>query len=205
MSGTSQNPSSDQSYDPNHHPQQQHQQQQQQQLFLQQFFDKPIEPSATHLPQVVQFDNSDNNTNLFSNYPQPPIDSLNMQLPFYPQLPLSVNQHSLPFRPHVGRSTIPPPRRALTEREQFLVFVKILFKCLKQAQEDRISRQAQTIVFECTRRNRRGEHGFSPLQSAVEKHLRTVVGERYWMRAQLYYEQYCATKGIRRLEQAAAV
>lgn len=85
-------------------------------------------------------------------------------------------------------------RRPLTERERFLVFVKILFRCMSD--DHSVQSQAKAIVADCTRRNRLGERGYIPLQSAVEYRLRGTVGEHYWRSAKSRFDRYCYEKGL---------
>jgi hypothetical protein len=79
-------------------------------------------------------------------------------------------------------------------RERFLIFIKILFKCLDQGNEPTLQQRAKKIVVECTRRNRLGDPQFSPLMEAVEKRLRRVVGEVHWRRALLLLRHFSAKR-----------
>jgi hypothetical protein len=81
-----------------------------------------------------------------------------------------------------------------TPREQFLVFIKILFKGLDQANEPEVSLKAKKIVSECTRRNRLGDPNFTPLMEAVEQRLRGFVGEVHWRRSLLYLRYFIAKR-----------
>lgn len=83
-----------------------------------------------------------------------------------------------------------PPSQAMSNREHFLILIKILFKCLDQANEPEVRSKAKQIVTECTRRNRQGDSKFTPLIEAVEKRLRGVVGEVHWRRARLLLRYY---------------
>lgn len=78
-------------------------------------------------------------------------------------------------------------------REQFLVFIKILFKILDQAQEVHTRNRAKKLVAECTRKNREGDPNYTPLMDAVQERLRLFVGEAHWRKAMLllrhYYQQ----------------
>jgi hypothetical protein len=87
-------------------------------------------------------------------------------------------------------SPAPPSSSAMSQREHFLIFIKILFKCLDQANEPEVRNKAKKIVAECTRRNRQGDLDFSPLMEAVEKRLRGFVGEAKWRRALLLLRHY---------------
>jgi len=83
-------------------------------------------------------------------------------------------------------------RRVLSEREKFVVFVKILMKCV----DPKLRPRAKAVVTECTHRNRMGDSNYTPLQEAVERRLRGSVGELYWAKAKLYFDQYCQRKGL---------
>jgi len=92
-------------------------------------------------------------------------------------------------------STSPPPRSAVVmERENFLVFIKILFKILDQANEPETKSRAQRIVLECRRRSQAGDPNFTPLMDATEKRLRAFVGEAKWRRAHLFLHHYIVNK-----------
>jgi hypothetical protein len=93
------------------------------------------------------------------------------------------------------------PSRFRSPRERFLVFIKILFRLLDQANEPEIRLRAKTIVAECTRRNRLGDPNFSPLMEAVERRLRGFVGEVLWRRALLLLRHFVAKRTERRDEQ----
>jgi hypothetical protein len=92
---------------------------------------------------------------------------------------------------------VSPMGRAITEREQFLLFIKILLKFIEQAGNPRLRQHAKAVVGECTRRNRMGDMDYVPLQDAVEMRLRNVVGDITWTRAKLYVDHYVAKRGIR--------
>lgn len=81
---------------------------------------------------------------------------------------------------------------ANNHRARFLVFIKILFKCLDQANEPDIRDRAKEIVAECTRRNRMGDPKFTPLVEAVEKRLRVFVGEMHWKKASILLRTFAA-------------
>ena len=87
--------------------------------------------------------------------------------------------------------------RGLTERQQFLIFVKILLKYIDRTNNPQLRRAAKAVVAECTRRNRMGDTDYMPLQAAVERRLRTTLGEVHWTRAKLCFDTYVARQGIR--------
>jgi hypothetical protein len=89
----------------------------------------------------------------------------------YPQTP---TKQKLP-----GRGRYP----MLSDRQKFLVFVKVLFKLLEGQSEHSTLQRAKAIVAECTQRNRMGDSRYIPLQDAIRVRLRLVVGESNWTRA----------------------
>jgi hypothetical protein len=104
---------------------------------------------------------------------------------------LQLQQHQMRARSAVAVD------RVLGERELFLIFIKILFKCIERCSNGRLRQRAKAIVTECTRRNRMGDSEFSPLQDAVEARLKDIVGDTYWNQAKVYTGYYCQQKGIR--------
>jgi hypothetical protein len=104
---------------------------------------------------------------------------------------LQQQQQQMRARPSVAAN------RVLGERELFLIFIKILFKCIERCSNGRLRQRAKAIVTECTRRNRMGDSNFSPLQDAVETRLKDIVGDTYWNQAKVYTGYYCQQKGIR--------
>jgi hypothetical protein len=76
------------------------------------------------------------------------------------------------------------------ERENFLLFIKILFKILEDAHEPDVKSKAQRIVMDCKRRSQQGDPNFSPLMDALERRLRGFVGELKWRRAHLFLSHY---------------
>jgi hypothetical protein len=83
---------------------------------------------------------------------------------------------------------------ATQERENFLMFIKILFKILDDAQEPHTKQKAKRIVLECRRKNQLGDPNFNPLMDAVESRLRQFVGESSWRRAHLFLHHYIHTR-----------
>ena len=82
------------------------------------------------------------------------------------------------------------PSIIVQERENFLLFVKILFKILEEAREPETRARAQRIVLECRRRSQQGDPNFIPLMEATERRLRLFVGENKWQRAHLFLHHY---------------
>lgn len=84
------------------------------------------------------------------------------------------------------------PTRILTaqERENFLLFCKILFKILDEANEPQTRQRAKRIVLECRQRNQQGDPNFHPLMDAIEPRLRNFVGETSWKRAHVFMQHF---------------
>lgn len=76
------------------------------------------------------------------------------------------------------------------ERENFLLFIKILFRILEQAHEPQTRQRAQRIVVECNRKFKQGDPNYVPLMDAVERRLRRFVGEANWSKAHLFLHHY---------------
>lgn len=76
------------------------------------------------------------------------------------------------------------------EKKTFLLFVKILFKLLKEHQGDEFTSKAKRVVMECRRHNQQNHPAFRPLMEALERHLRLFVGDKLWARAHCYLHHY---------------
>lgn len=87
-----------------------------------------------------------------------------------------------------------PKSAARMERENFLLFIKILFKVLEEENDASIRTKAQRIVMECRRRNQQGDPNFTPLMYGIERHLRVFVGEAKWRRSHLLLHHYITTR-----------
>jgi hypothetical protein len=123
-------------------------------------------------------------------YSNPSRSTLLLNANIRAQQQLQQHQHQQRARPAVAN-------RMLGERELFLIFIKILFKCIERSSNGRLRLRAKAIVTECTRRNRMGDSNFSPLQGAVEIRLKEIVGDMFWNQAKVYTGYYCQQKGIR--------
>jgi hypothetical protein len=78
------------------------------------------------------------------------------------------------------------------ERDNFLLFIKILFKVLED--DPTVRSRAQRIVMECRRQNQSGDPNYIPLMAGVERHLRVFVGEPKWRRSTLLLHHYIVNK-----------
>lgn len=83
-----------------------------------------------------------------------------------------------------------PQNTTVVERRRFLIFMKILFQMLKNAESEETRRHAQRIVVECRFRSQTGDPAFCPLERAVDKHLRAFLGEALWNKARLLLHLY---------------
>ena len=79
----------------------------------------------------------------------------------------------------------------LSDRQSFLLFIKVLLKYLEKVPELNLRRQVKVIVAECVRRNRQGDQHFVPLPDAIELLVRKCVGEFHWTRARLCLDTLC--------------
>jgi hypothetical protein len=84
----------------------------------------------------------------------------------------------------------------LTERQLFLVFVKILFQYMEHTKLVALRRRARIVVQECTARNRCHEAAYMPLQPMVAQRLQDTLGHRHWARVQECFDVYCLQQGI---------
>lgn len=80
----------------------------------------------------------------------------------------------------------------LPERQQFLVFTKVLFKYLAKANVD--PRHAKRVVAKCIRENREGRS--ASLVDTLEIELRKCLGELHWHRANKCFKAYCSKLGV---------
>ena len=76
--------------------------------------------------------------------------------------------------------------RRSRQRRDFLLFVRVLIKCIEQSHNYKLTLQTKALVAECVKRNRMGDPHFSPLQDSMEIRLRGLVGQDYWHQAKDY-------------------
>lgn len=82
------------------------------------------------------------------------------------------------------------------ERNEFLAFIKVLFRLLKINGENARLHHAKKIVAECALRNRNGNANFVLWKHSVDHRLRAVVGDEYWCQAQRYLDGYKYRRGL---------
>ena len=105
----------------------------------------------------------------------------------------SVKQHS-----SVSGAQPPHPHNRL-HRENFLVFTRILFKCLSDHPSPEVRIEAKRTIMDCTRRNRMGDPGYHPLIDAIEARLRHIIGDIHWKKALEYLDHYMTYRRIGRV------
>jgi hypothetical protein len=88
----------------------------------------------------------------------------------------------------IPRNHIPPQQ--CRERVRFALFLKILFKRLKDSGEKDLFLKAQALVFFVTSKNRAGDPSYRPLMDSLERGLRRMVGEAHWRRAHILMRMY---------------
>jgi hypothetical protein len=89
------------------------------------------------------------------------------------------------------------------QRRDFLLFVRVLIKCIEQSRNYKLTLQTKALVAECVKRNRMGDPHFSPLQDSMEIRLRGLVGPNYWHQAKDYIHCFKKAKSNSILKPAA--
>ena len=111
----------------------------------------------------------------------------------------SPSQSSKPVKQHssVSGAQPPPPHpHNRLHRENFLVFTRILFKCLSDHPSPEVRIEAKRTIMDCTKRNRMGDPGYHPLIDAIEARLRHVIGDIHWKKALEYLDHYMTYRRI---------
>ena len=88
------------------------------------------------------------------------------------------------------------------KRARFVLFVKILFKCLEQSGDAFLIQQTKRLISDFSKISRNTSHslqmfqyGDSNIASSMESQLRGLVGESNWKRAEKYMKYYIARQG----------
>lgn len=84
-----------------------------------------------------------------------------------------------------------------SRRRSFLVFVRILVKCIERADDKLLAYRVRRLVEECIQRHREGQAEYKSLVDSVEKRLRLMVGIDYWTQARMYLRHYHEWKQTR--------
>jgi len=80
-----------------------------------------------------------------------------------------------------------------TEKEQFLMFTRVLMKYLEQKDPDMHAR-AKAVIRECAEKNKRKEKGYESVTLAMQSRLKQTVGTSYWERAGDYLQHFLKQK-----------
>jgi hypothetical protein len=76
-------------------------------------------------------------------------------------------------------------------RVQFLLFVKIIFRCLDKSGDELLREQAKLVVLNC------GERGTTlSMRESIEVQLKDVVGDSIWDQAKDYTAFYLKRRGL---------
>ena len=86
------------------------------------------------------------------------------------------------------------PQQSRDERLRFALFLKILYKGLRESGDEELFVNAQRLLFFVTSKNRGGDPNYWPLMDSLEKRLRILVGEPHWRRAHLLLHIYLSRK-----------
>ena len=171
------------------HRQQQHQQQQQQQQQHQR------QPANIHHP-MHNHNRTDRQPPGHHNRMQPtsgqPGRVANVGRPG--QVPINTAQpSSQPRARYPQTSSSAPPNSSASEqksrKEQFLMFTRVLMKYLEQKDQKMHSR-AKEVIRDCAKKNKEGNPAFSSLSASMQSHLKQLVGQIYWKKAEEYLKQY---------------
>lgn len=88
------------------------------------------------------------------------------------------------------------PGRMLNQRNNVLLFVKILLRFLDQTSNRLLQLQAKAAIAECVQRNRMGDSKYIDLQKALELQLTAVLGYPMYTRVQRYCYLQCRKEGF---------
>lgn len=92
---------------------------------------------------------------------------------------------------------------SLSDRQRFVLFVKVLFKYIERLNSPSLQARAKAIIAECTQLNRMGVPGYTPLMSAVERRMKESLGEVHWNRAQTCMNSYIRKRAIQSIKASA--
>ena len=75
-------------------------------------------------------------------------------------------------------------------RRSFLVFVRIIIKCLEQSDDKHAAYEVKKVVTECIKSYRQGQLGCQCLVDIIEMRLQTAVEKNTWEEATEYLRKY---------------
>lgn len=101
-------------------------------------------------------------------------------------------QPEVPTSPAGTRSFGNCTQTCLTERQNCLLFVKVLFRYLAPVKP--LQKRVKLVVAKCIRRSQQDKS--LSLVDMLELELRACIGEIHWSRAQKYYSDFCVKQGL---------
>ena len=103
-----------------------------------------------------------------------------------------------PYNRSGSSSSQADPHQSSKERkEQFLMFTKVLMKYLEQKDQSMHAR-AKEVIRDCAKKNKEGNPAYSSLSTSMQSHLKQLVGEIYWKKAEDYLRQYLHTQYVKK-------
>mmetsp|Transcript_3683 Transcript_3683/g.5610 ORF Transcript_3683/g.5610 Transcript_3683/m.5610 type:complete len:241 (-) Transcript_3683:132-854(-) len=88
-------------------------------------------------------------------------------------------------------------RTSKERKQQFLMFTKVLVKYLEQKDQSMHAR-AKEVIRDCAKKNKEGNPAYSCLSASMQSHLKQLVGEIYWKKAEAYLRQYLRTQYVKK-------
>jgi hypothetical protein len=79
------------------------------------------------------------------------------------------------------------------------MFTKVLMKYLEQ-KDQKMHASAKEVIRECAKKNKAGDPAYSSLSTSMQAHLKRLVGEAYWKKAEDYLRQYLHTQYVKKGE-----
>jgi hypothetical protein len=73
------------------------------------------------------------------------------------------------------------------KQAKFMLFVDTLFRYLEISASPDLTNRTRHVILECTRRNRSGEMGYTPLSRSILIRVHQTVGNIEWERAQAFF------------------
>lgn len=119
------------------------------------------------------------------------------QHPSYPRNPIPSSTSTSASSAAVSNGMLSAEQKTSKERkEQFLMFTKVLMKYLEQ-KDPGMHARAKEVIRDCARKNKEGDPSYASLSASMQSHLKTLVGDLYWKKAQDYLRQYLATQYLK--------
>ena len=166
--------------------------------------DQPVDDLAPRLPQNVMAgqaltpstdstEEEDQGGKIVSKQAGPAMETSSKEIQKIP--PRKAEDEQRKSLSHQGRTN---GNVESTRRKQFLIFIKIILKCLDH--DPTLHLEAKQIITECTKKNRQKKAGYDNLSDAITQKLRIAVGERHWSRAETLLHHYLKTRPISKVK-----